>query len=641
MGMQTSSSTTGATLKKNFTRQLINDLNAFEQMVKNGQFEKGITRIGVEQEFCLMDYNQRPSMKALEVLELLDGDQFTTELALFNLEANLNPLTFSGRCLTDLENQLVRLLTKANKVAHSVGAKIILTGILPTLRLDDIKIENISPNPRYKQLNDAMLESRGSDFTFHIHGVDELVHKHDSVLFESCNTSFQVHYQVQPEEAISSYNWAHAIAGPVLSSMANSPVFLGKRLWHETRIALFQQATDTRKSMSPLRKERNRVRFGSNWSTGDVIDIYREAVGRFEILMPIEVEEDAMKMLKANQIPKLQALAAHNSTIYNWNRMCYGITNDKPHLRIECRYISSGPTIVDETANAAFWTGLMHGMPDMYVNIHRKMRFDDARKNFFNAAKMGLDTQFKWLNKKPIAARDLLMKELIPIAKEGLKMASVNSDDISKFMGIIEDRVQSGKTGASWILNSYSRLADEKTTPDGMMVSIAEGIYQRQKVGLPVHKWSRLHIREGTGWESKYKDVGQIMSGDLITVLEDDLLELALNIMQWSNIHHLPVENKRGELKGLITSDHLIQVLTSTDRRQISKKTASHVMIKEVITVSPDMSTIDAYWLMKNNEIDCLPVLLNHKLVGIVTLHDYANLINFFFKKIQGKEPQK
>ncbi len=622
-------------LKKSFTRHLINDLNAFENMVRNNQFEKGITRIGAEQEFCLMDYHQRPAMKAMEVLKNLNDKQFTTELALFNLEANLTPLEFKDRCLSQLENQLVRLLTKANKTAHSVGAKIILTGILPTIRLEDIRIENIAPNPRYRQLNDAMLEARGSEFTFHIHGADELIHKHDSVLFESCNTSYQIHYQVQPDEAISSYNWAHAISGPVLASMVNSPVFLGKRLWQETRIALFQQATDTRKSTSPLRKERTRVTFGRDWANGDVVDLYKEAIGRFEILMPIEVEEDAMQVLKSNKIPNLKALAAHNSTIYNWNRMCYGITEGKPHLRIECRYIPAGPTIIDEVANTAFWTGLMHGMTDEYKDIHKKMRFDDARTNFFHAAKMGMNAQFIWLNKKPIPANELLLKELIPLAKNGLNKAGVHIDDIQKYMDIIESRVKSRKTGSSWILSSYNRLKDKKSSTDGMMVSLAEGIYQRQKGGLPVHKWSKLRIHEGTGWESKYKDVGQIMNGDLITVLEDDLLELALSKMRWSNIHHLPVENKKGELKGLITSDHLIKLLTTIDRRQISLKTAAQVMIKDVITITPDMSTIEAYKLMKDTETDCLPVLLNDKLVGIVTQHDYANLINFFFEKIQ------
>lgn len=632
--MATGSSTSFSELKKDFTKHLIQDLEALEFMFRKRSFETGITRIGAEQEFCLMDYNQRPSMRAMEVLEVLNDPQFTTELALFNLEANLNPLELQGRCFSELENQLIHLLTKANKHAHQLGSKIILTGILPTIRLSDIRIENITPKPRYKLLNDAMLEARGSSFKFHIHGLDELVHQHDSVLFESCNTSFQMHYQLQPEDAIERYNWAQLIAGPMLAACVNSPVFLGKRLWHETRIALFQQATDTRKSSSPLRRERTRVNFGSGWVTGEIPDLFKDAIGRYEILMPIEVEENSLDVLSKGGIPKLKALTTHNGTIYSWNRMCYGTTENKPHLRIECRYVPSGPTIVDETANTAFWIGLMHGYDQQYASMKEDMHFDDVRNNFFRAAKMGMNAQFHWMGKKAIPAKKLIVQELIPLAKTGLQKAGIHQEDIDKYLDIIEQRVKSGKTGARWVLDSYKNESHTKSI-DGLMVSIAEGIYQRQKVGLPVHKWSDLKLQEGTGWESKYKYVKQIMNGDLITVLEDDLLDLAINIMRWSNIHHLPVENKRGELKGLLTSDRLLQVLSGSDRHTVKDLSVGDIMLTDVLTADLETGTIEAYQLMKNNEINCLPVVQDQKLVGIVTLSDYADLIDFFFDKIR------
>ena len=421
---------TNTSLKQQFTDHLLNDLEALEEMLRQQLFEKGVTRIGAEQEFCLIDYSLRPAMKATDMLEHLNDEHFTTELARFNLELNLDPLVLKEGALSALENNLVSKLTKANKTAHSLGAKIILTGILPTISKSDIEIENISPRERYRRLNEAILAARASDFKFHISGIDELIDSHDNVLFESCNTSFQVHYQIEPDTTPSLYNWAHAISGPVLAAATNSPLFLGKRLWKETRIALFQQSADTRKSLSPYREEQERVTFGKDWERESALHIFQDIVSRYSVLLPIEIQEDSMKAVRDGGIPALKALSTHNGTIYRWNRLCYGITEGAPHLRIENRYLPSGPTIADEVANAAFWIGLMHGMPDRYKNIHDKMNFADVRNNFFSAAKLGLQSQFNWPDEQLVTAQDLILNELLPIAENGLKKARLNDQDI-------------------------------------------------------------------------------------------------------------------------------------------------------------------------------------------------------------------
>ncbi len=622
--------------KQQFTHHMMNDLKALEQMLENGQIEKGVTRIGAEQEFCLIDYNLRPSMKAIEILDAIDDEHFTTELAKFNMEANLDPLGFSGNCLSRMESDLVQILSMANKEAHAYDSKIILTGILPTIKKSDIGMESMTPIPRYKALNDAILSARQNDFKFHIHGLDELVASHDNVLFESCNTSFQIHYQVNADNAIQCYNWAHAIAGPVLAAACNSPIFMGKRLWRESRIALFHQSTDTRKSLHPIRKERSRVTFGHDWQRGSVMDIFRDTAGRYKILLPVPIEQDSLAALNDGITPKLRALSVQNGTIYKWNRMCYGITDGVPHLRIENRYIPSGPTIVDEVANVAFWTGLMHGMPAKYKDLPDIMEFDQAKNNFICAAKSGLQCQFNWINGQLITAKDLIINELLPIARKGLQKAKVDHADIDKYLGVIKDRVTNGQTGAQWMLESFNQIKKTNSTEDAL-VSLTEGIYQRQKMGQPVHTWSFSEHHEAGGWQNRYQLVEQVMVKDLITVHEDDLVELAKNMMLWSHVHHLPVENMKGEVCGIITSDQMLEILGKDDYDP-KTLTVQKVMKKNVLTVSPDTKTVDAYQIMKRNEVGSLPVVVDKKLVGIITINDYIKLIGYFFEQLDSEQ---
>jgi len=626
-------------IKQQFTDHLLRDLEALETMLTEQVFEKGKTRIGAEQEFCLIKYSLRPAMMAMEMLDHLNDDHFTTELARFNLELNLEPLAFTEGALSQLENNLISKLTKANKTAHSLGAKIILTGILPTISKKDIEIENISPKERYRQLNGAILAARASNFEFHISGIDELIDSHDNVLFESCNTSFQVHYQIEPDNTPCLYNWAHAISGPVLAAATNSPLFMGKRLWKETRIALFQQSADTRKSLSPYREEQERVTFGKDWERKSALHIFQDIVSRYSVLLPIETEEDSVEVFKNGKIPSLKALATHNGTIYRWNRLCYGITDNVPHLRIENRYLPSGPTIVDEVANAAFWTGLMHGIPDRYRNIHEKMNFADVRNNFFSAAKLGLQSQFNWLDEHLVTAQDLILDELLPIAENGLKKAQLNDQDIEKYLGIIKERVEQGKTGSHWIMDSYNQLV-KNVTPEEASVTLTEGIYRRQKNGNPVHTWSDLRREEGGGWRNRFRYVRQLMSKDLITLQKDDLLALAKNIMLWSDIHHIPVEDQSGNLIGLLNSDQILKIAGTMPDKKFKALTVGEVMAKDIRHVTPDTRTRKAFSIMNENELGCLPVVTDSKLVGIITQNDYVRLMGYFFREISGnKEP--
>jgi hypothetical protein len=233
--------------------------------------------------------------------------------------------------------------------------------------------------PRYRALNESMKKLRGADYEFRLKGADEINVRHDSVMLEACCTSFQVHYQPDPEDFVAHYNIAQAITAPLLAASANSPMLFGRRLWMETRIPLFQRSIDTRSATSSLRERSARVSFGESWLESSVIELFQEDIARFRVVIGTPEDEDSLDLLNQGLVPHLRALRMHNGTVYRWNRPCYGFVDGKPHLRIENRVVPSGPTLLDEIASGAFFWGLMHGMPEVYDDISKAMTFDDAQ----------------------------------------------------------------------------------------------------------------------------------------------------------------------------------------------------------------------------------------------------------------------
>ncbi|TAK46562.1 MAG: CBS domain-containing protein [Saprospiraceae bacterium] len=607
------------------TRHLLGDLKALEWMLERGVFESGVQRIGAEQELSITGGDWKPAPVLMEILAQVNDEHFTTEFAKFNLEINLDPLVFTGDCFTRMEQDLSSLIAKGEKIARTLNAHLILAGIVPTLRRSDINLKNITPLPRYHHLINALRELRGESFEFRIEGANQWISKAEDSFIESCNTSFQVHFQVHPTEFVQAYNWALAISAPVLAAATNSPLLLGKRLWRETRIALFEQSTDTRNSSHVYRDQPPRVSFGSGWVKNSVLDIYREEATIHKILFASTREEDAGKVLLKGGVPNLYELCIHNGTIYNWNRACYGITDGKPHLRIENRMLPAGPTIIDEVANAAFWTGLMNGLPEEYKNIREIMDFQTARRNFQYAAKLGLGANFYWPHtNKQIPAGELILKELLPIAREGLKKSGIAADDITRLAGIIEERVSSGKTGSQWMLDALSQL-QQNGSKDEALVALTAGMSKRQQEGKPVHLWNLPEMAEAGTWKNRFSTIEQIMVTELYTVTEDDPVDLVANIMFWRNIRHVPVENPKGEITGLVTCK-LLMFYYSNNYQPGKKACVKDIMTTHLITVSPQTKTTDAIELMMKNDVACLPVIYQNKLAGLVTERDFVKI---------------
>lgn len=616
---------------QSFTKALLDDLRALERMLENGSLECGVWRIGAEQEMFILDRNLHPSPIALEVLEQAGDHRLTTEIARFNLEANLTPLVLEGRCFRSMEDELKKVLGIARKAASSFGSDVLLAGILPTLQKSDLTLENITPVPRYYQLHRSISQLRGGPFSIHIKGLDELQITHDNIMMESCNTSFQVHLQVSPDDFAALYNMAQAITAPVLAAAVNSPVLFGHRLWQETRLALFQHSTDARSPMQQVRSQPTRVGFGERWLQKSVLELFHDQIARFRVIMTTQPDEDPAAVLARGEIPLLSALRMHNGTIWPWNRACYGVSNGVAHLRIENRTLPSGPTTLDEIANAAFFCGLMLALPKEYGEIATRMTFDEAKANFFRAARHGLNAQFTWVDGVTHAAIPLILEHLLPLARQGLAKVGVDSGDIEHYLGTIEERVRTGQTGAQWIVKSLAAMKDSGPKDVRYRILTAT-MLSRQKGGEPVHRWPLIEVSESDDWSKSYQTVGQFMSTDLFTVRPDDLVDLAASVMDWRHIRHVPVEDEQGHLVGLITHRGLLRLLTRHGN------VGAPVIVRDImktnpITVESTTETLEAMEIMRRHRVGCLPVVEDGQLVGIVTSYDFLDASARLFKK--------
>ncbi len=629
-----------------FMWHLLRDVEALEHMLNHDMFETDTIRIGAEQEMCLVDKDTfKPALIAMEVLKTTKKwDWLGTELALFNLETNMSPQVFEGKCLSAMEKETRTQLNLIREKLKPHNARIILTGILPTLRKFDLDMKNLTPKPRYKALMEAINANlQGLAYELRLTGIDELLIKHDSPLLEACNTSFQVHLQVKPREFVKMYNIAQTLAGPIVSIAANSPIVFGKRLWHETRIALFQQSLDTRTSQEHMRERSPRVSFGKGWLHQSILEIYKEDITRFRVLLSDKIEEDALSMLASNKIPKLKALQIHNSTVYRWNRPCYGISdNGQPHLRIECRVLPSGPSVLDEIANAAFWLGCMTGMALRYADIRDHISFENVRDNFEKAAIFGLDSKFTWFDDEKITAESLIQNHLIPIAREGLAARQVDPDDINRYMDVIEGRCQKHTTGARWQLRAFSALK-EKVTADEATAVMTAAIVKNQEQEKPVHTWRLPTLKDLDEYRPDTLKVEEFMVTDLYTVQKEDIVELVAQMMDWNRIRYMPVEDEENRLVGLITSRLLLRHFSQQQLTDNKKKNSAvhEIMIPAPVTVTPDASILSAMETMQEKKIGCLPVVKDHtsnELVGIITEMDFLRITSRLLLRKEGEK---
>lgn len=596
------------------------DLRAFEIMIEEGLFDAGPAHIGAEQELCLVGPDFQPTPQALAILDELNEPHYTNELALYNLEVNLDPYPLKGDCFRQTEVSLLQLLKKGQKAAAKHQAHILQCGIMPSLKYRNLQFKYMTPEPRYKTLSEELKKLRGAKFEIYLQGVDDLIMSLDSVLFEACNTSFQLHLQIAAQNFVEQHNWSQMIAGPVLSACVNSPLLFGRELWAESRIALFKQSLDTRSSSKYLRDKQPRVYFGQDWLWDSPAEIWRNNLSRFPLLLTSDDFETATKQLAKGEIPELRAIRLQNGTTYTWNRLCYGPTSPQAHLRIECRYIPAGPSTIDEMANFAFWVGLMESTTEWKQDLHRKVNFKTAKENFIKAARTGLGSTFSWMGQlRP--AKALLLEDLLPLARQGLAAKQIAAEDIDRYLGVFEQRVAAESTPAGWTVRNFRNLKSTFGTT-AAETELTRLMLQYQAENLPIHQWPDYQQSFSLNFLEE-QSVEYLMSRDLYAVKADDCLEKARQLMAWNAIHHLPVEGPQGELVGLLTDG----ILKRAEATAVNVNFVEEVMIREVHTIAPQDSIRSLRIKMAKEELSGLPVVYQGKLVGMVTNRDLERLV--------------
>jgi hypothetical protein len=462
-------------------------LDVFARMLAESRFDPDRRSIGLEIELNLTEETGDPAMANTHVLELIADDDFQTELAQFNIEINIPPRKLEGAVFSELEETVRRDLNHAEVQSSKAHAHMMIIGILPTLTEELLNGNALSANPRYKLLNEQIFAARGEDLEININGVERLAIMADTIAPEAACTSLQLHQMIDPARFGAHWNAAQAIAGLQMAIGANSPFFFGRELWRETRIALFEQTTDTRPEELKAQGVRPRVWFGERWITS-IFDLFEENVRYFPALLPVVEEEDPMAVLESGGAPKLQELRLHNGTIYRWNRPIYDISRGRPHLRVENRVLPAGPTIVDTLANAAFYYGLVRVLVEDERPVWSSMSFDAARENFYEGARQGIDARLYWPGVGEAPATELVLRRLLPMARDGLSRWGVDSADADRLLEIIERRCVTGVNGAAWQAAAFHRLYDQLDRADAlrdMTVRYREHMHSNE----PVHTW--------------------------------------------------------------------------------------------------------------------------------------------------------
>ena len=464
-------------------------LEVFRQMLAEGRFEVGRKFVGVEMEFTVVDADGAPLNVNQALLDRLESDDFQTELAQFNIEFNLAPRKLIGTVFREIEEELSTSVEYAIRQAHDMGAYMAMIGIIPTLKDLNVAEQNMSANPRYHLLNEQILSARGEDLALVIEGPDETLElSANSIMVEAAATSVQLHLQVSPQGFPAVWNAAQAIAAVQVAMGANSPFFLGRELWRETRIAVFEQTIDTRTEELTAQGVRPRVWFGERWISS-VMDLFDENVRYFPALLPRLDGEDPEAVLASGGIPHLPELSLHNGTVWRWNRPIYAVARGKPHLRVENRVLPSGPTLADVTANAAFWYGLVRAMVEREPPIDEELDFATAAANFRAASRDGIDARVTWPVFGEIDVTDLVLRELLPMAHVGLDRWGVDPDDRDHYLGIIEGRARQRVNGASWQVERFRALRNEGLDRDAALLETTRDYLHNMRRNVPVHRW--------------------------------------------------------------------------------------------------------------------------------------------------------
>lgn len=482
--------------RRDFRTRLMRCREALDVMLTDGLFSASTPQVGMELELNLVNEHGYPMACNAEALHAIGDPAFQTELGRYNIELNVDPHPLTGDSLLALEKDLRASLHVADEGARQVGARLAMIGMLPTITAEHFSSEWISASRRYAMLDNQIMQARGEDLCVDIcgdplhpqKGPEKLHEYYSSIMPEAACTSMQLHIQVVPEDFARYWNSAQAITGIQVALGANSPFFSGKALWHESRIPLFQQATDSRPPEFAAQGVRPRVWFGEKWIES-ITDLFNENERFFPSLLPECSDQDPLEAMEQGLVPSLDEMRLHNGTVYRWNRPIYATTEVGHHVRIENRVLPAPPTVIDGLADIAFFYGAVHGLARMDTPVWDSLAFTAARDNLSKCARFGLEAQVAWSGNHKIAVRELVVSHLLPIVDDGLASIGVDAQVRDKYLGIIEARANSGRNGAQWQRDCVMRQEAAGVSRADALAFMVREYMERCHDGAPVHTW--------------------------------------------------------------------------------------------------------------------------------------------------------
>ena len=457
-----------------FEEALRGETGVLQSWFNDGRFVRSPSVGGYELEAWLVDAKGDPAPVNDQFLDLLCEESVVPELSRFNVELNAPPELLTGRALRNIEAYLKKTWDSAGAVADAMGIRLAMIGILPTVSQIHLTLSNMSDRERFRALNEQVLRIRNHrPLQLNIAGSDSIRMQQSDVMLEAAATSFQIHLQVNENEAARYYNAAQVLSAPIVAASTNSPFLFGKSLWAETRIPLFEQAVNVQSGSSDQRAVPPRVTFGHGYVKNSLLELFVENLECHPVLLPAHLSRDN---------GRLEHLRLHNGTIWRWNRPLIGFSDHRPHLRIENRVVPAGPSIPDLVANAAFFFGLVHALVADEPPIETELPFECAQKNFYSAARYGLEAAVEWRHGARGSVRSLVLEKLLPDAARSLERLDFDVQDIDHYLGIVERRVRLRRTGTDWQRAFQSAHCTS-------MEDLTAAYLERQESGRPVCEW--------------------------------------------------------------------------------------------------------------------------------------------------------
>lgn len=482
--------------KEEFTRFgdiLDKQLDVLKDVIRSPGFGDKNLKLGAELEMYLVDDACDVCPKSSDLLEALDDPQYQAEINQYNLELNLSAFNIKGKPFTNLLNEMRTKTAHLEKVAAKQGISIMPVGILPTLRQEHLNKDYMTKELRYEVMDSQLSSYRGQAFEINIHGEENIILTCDDVSVEGANTSFQVHMMVEHDRFADIFNAAQLTMPLVTAIAANSGILLGHRAWDETRVALFKQSLDTRIKGEVPWQQPARVSFGQGWVKKDSWELFAESVALFKPLLPLIYDENAADVWQKGSLPKFNELSLHLGTSWPWHRPVYSNHNNG-HVRIEFRAIPAGPTSIDMVANAAFAMGLAVGLAGQIENFIAAIPFRFAEYNFYRAAQSGLDASILWPCHKGHLTQEFPIKDVIinlfPYAADGLRSLGIEQSEVDTYLGVIENRIHTGVTGARWQKNTH-RHFEEKYNKEDASRMVSALYIENARSAAPVSEWGQ------------------------------------------------------------------------------------------------------------------------------------------------------